>query len=355
MFGFFLRVMSASTIILGAVIILMQPLGQMHANHIIAYSMSSDPTHDNHNLRFHDTSTGITYRQIDSEARHYDVVWSPDGHEIAYQNHDASDWVLSLDSIVSPESRRLVEDAHFAGNMRMLWSPSGDSIIFTNYRDTGSRLILLQSLDIETGIVSDISRVGTLEQPTFVAWLPRGEHLVVRADFPLVHARFAIVDLDNPFQLQHLPPELNLYELMLPLSDATGFVLLAGWEIATLAMDDLANPQTLHDSHVAYTHLALSPDNRHAAFISKPPPTYVGPWTLSVIDIETGDYEIILLTEGILRSVAWSHDGEWLVYSFTPTHSTGMYREIYIMRPDGSQHRLIDSGIMLNTQPAWRP
>lgn len=347
MFRLLLCLILAVWIVFVVAVISVLASGILGDEKVLAFSMAQDAEMNNHWLRIYDVDTGVTHTQYDPNSDHFDVQWSPDGQQIAYLRSTGIVHSVHVLDVEQP-LQKICNLPSYVVSSRAQWSPDGQFLLVSNPQ-------AVYLVDLVNGAMQDITQIGISAQPSFVTWLADSQHVIMRAEFRHSDSRYAIIDVTDPEQIEYLPRQLNLYEQMMPLPDESGYILLSGWEISLVATDNLAVPIALHDAHAAYSHLTLSPDGQRIAFVSKPHPSFTEPWAMSVMDIRTGTYDIIVWTQGIVRDIAWSSDGEWLVYSFTPTRSSQMYREIYRIRPDGTEQHRIHAGYMMNTHPVWQP
>ena len=93
---------------------------------------------------------------------------------------------------------------------------------------------------------------------------------------------------------------------------------------------------------------SFSPDGTRIAFVSD-----LGGvpqvWTIASIG---GWPQLVTALDDPIDDVSWSPDGEWLAFSLAP--GGGMNKQIYLIRPDGSElRRLTDGGSENNRFPRW--
>jgi TolB protein len=104
-----------------------------------------------------------------------------------------------------------------------------------------------------------------------------------------------------------------------------------------------------------------SPDGRRIAFMSAEPdargsdPNY----DVFVVDRDGSGLKELTTWPGEDGWPAWSPDGRWI--AFTTTHDAngryfgvGPYRDVYVMRPDGTAKRRIVVGL-IGAMPVWAP
>jgi len=114
--------------------------------------------------------------------------------------------------------------------------------------------------------------------------------------------------------------------------------------------DDLDRKVTMLGKMVSAGAPSFSPDGKRIAFItaiSGSPQV----WTLSA----TGGWpDQITAFDDPVASVKWSPNGEWLAVQVAP--GGGLTEQIYVMRPDGSEPRMISEGAPTHNQiGAWTP
>ena len=83
---------------------------------------------------------------------------------------------------------------------------------------------------------------------------------------------------------------------------------------------------------------SFSPDGKTLAFISN----MNGLPQIWKVSIEGGWPTLITSTDDPIGSVEWSPNGDWLSFSMAP--GGGMNQQIYIIRPDGSDLKLLTDG-----------
>src|SRR5690348_10184724 len=101
---------------------------------------------------------------------------------------------------------------------------------------------------------------------------------------------------------------------------------------------------------------AWSPDGARIAFQS----TRQGRDDLFVMDVESGAVRRITDGRGFNEYPAWSPDGRWLSFNSTRDGASGSgagayYRDLYVIRPDGSGLRRLTRASGANAEAAWRP
>src|ERR1041385_5700474 len=93
---------------------------------------------------------------------------------------------------------------------------------------------------------------------------------------------------------------------------------------------------------------SISPDGTRIAFISD----LNGVPQVWIVPTEGAWPELITALDDQILAVSWSPTGEWL--SFTLAPGGGMNAQIYVVRPDGSNLRLLtDGGKENNFRGAW--
>ncbi len=87
---------------------------------------------------------------------------------------------------------------------------------------------------------------------------------------------------------------------------------------------------------------SLSPDGRQLAFVSD----LNGVPQVWVVETAAGFPRLITALDDQVGGVSWSPDGEWLVFSLAP--GGGMNQQLYLVRPEGGEPRLITDGGKVN-------
>jgi TolB protein len=113
---------------------------------------------------------------------HYDgaPTWSPDGESLAYESYQAGN--LDIWQVASPTEARQASEVpatnltadSLAGDFAPAWSPEGDVIAFSSWREGDKDLFLL---NLETGRVNRLTETPVAELG--MAWHPDGDQLAV--------------------------------------------------------------------------------------------------------------------------------------------------------------------------------
>ncbi len=353
--GRLLRLIIGCYLLLGLLILTVQGLSQGLANHVLTVSLTDDIDNTPSTMTLIDTRTHVSYAFADDHI-HYNFVWTHDGTRLIYQRWRDNGWTLDVANVVDGTHRRLLDDVIVASRLPMVLSPDDTTLALGIMRDPRiASSIRLHTITLADNQLQDLSTEGVFEMPNRVQWLPDNQRLIVRGDFPRVNTLFSIIDSAQPEQPIYLDSGLNAYEQLIPLSDGSGFLIESGWEIAYLPIDNLASqPETLISGADSYTRIALAPDSRRFAFVEIRGRTSLT-WVLRLYDRETASSSTLLREQGIITDITWSPDGEWLAYYYDPLGKPPNYREVYIIRPDGTGHQQIASGYTWQSTLAWRP
>ena len=87
---------------------------------------------------------------------------------------------------------------------------------------------------------------------------------------------------------------------------------------------------------------SLSPDGKRLAFVSN----LTGNPQVWVVETAGGFPRLVTALDDQVTGVSWSPDGEWLAFSLAP--GGGMNQQLYLVRPEGGEPRLLTDGGRVN-------
>ncbi|MEL6307557.1 MAG: hypothetical protein AAFQ52_05410 [Chloroflexota bacterium] len=302
-----------------------------------------------------DTATGVSFitplrTQFPTTAIRT-MAWSPDGaYHLVGLRTIFDNATFMLQGADDTQIRYLFETTSSFFTMPQ-WSPNSDALVYYE-RGENESIAQLQYYDLQTDTLRPIADIPTIGNSRSIAWLPDNEHLVMRANYSQSDSSFARINVGDATALTYLPVQLNPYERMLPMHDGSGFLLLGGWEIAYVANDALDTPQTLHDAHANYTDIALAPDNKNIAFISKLNTGYTGDWVVTLMNLETGTTQNVFRTPTGVQGLDWSSDSQPLLF----VNVDAPLFNVYTVHADGTSQRLaLEIAYFLSSDVEWRP
>jgi TolB protein len=296
-------------------------------------------------------------------------VWSPDGNQIAMHSfpygREESGEILIFD-IASNQLKRFVDlEPTFAP---VAWSPDGEYIAFTSTKN-GSK-------DIYAIVLDDQSLIQLTNHPAddySPNWSPDGNRIVYGCKRD-GHGEICVTSIvpDESFKV-FLPDLPTVFLRSLPdtypgnLSITSEQIVFAGfvYEESTppysypnleVFITDLTgeDPRRLTYHPAIDTSPSLSPDDQWIAFSSnregdQAPYSIEAPSSLYIMDSK-GD-QVRKLTEMDGTDLAWSWDGNWIAFTYPSFPAV----DIYIIRPDGSDLRMLTDGTLHASSPSWSP
>jgi hypothetical protein len=144
-----------------------------------------------------DMSSSETHLVPGTSRRDRGVLWSPDGSQIAFSKGPASGLIgapgvyeLMIMNADGSDQHKLLEDN--GTNMAQAWMPDGKALIFTTMKADG---VLVQSINIETGLVSLLTQVNY--QNAGIAVSPNGTQIAYEAMLPGERYGIYIANLDG--------------------------------------------------------------------------------------------------------------------------------------------------------------
>jgi hypothetical protein len=151
----------------------------------------------NDGLMVRDMVSGETHLVSGTSSRDHGALWSPDGSLIAFSRGPAlgligaaGSYELMIMNADGSDQHKLLEDN--GSNMAQAWMPDGKTLIFTTMRADG---VLVQSINIETGLVSLLTQVNY--QNAGIAVSPTGKQIAYEAMLPGERYGIYISNLDG--------------------------------------------------------------------------------------------------------------------------------------------------------------
>ena len=272
-------------------------------------------------------NNGKTIKQLtlgEGEVIDYDV--SMDGKFIAYifaeENDTNSIWKMELNG---GKQSKLFDCLKFSCS-EPVWSPEGDRLIFEKSEIGGdgiSGVSKLWWLDAETGESWPVLEDSQAHGKT-VGFSPDGGWV---SYFSPEDESIYIYNLEDG-RSTFFPSEVGMPAAWSPAGDQ---VILPNLDLVIIHGDD-------GDDHLDHTH-----DFQSATH-------------LFLADIETGSIEAVSGDLNVEDTVAsWSPDGQWIAFGRRPAR-TGAGRQLWLMKPDGTDARPLTADLDLNYgPPQWSP
>ena len=210
------------------------------------------------------------------------------------------------------DQRRLTH--HPADDSLPSWSPDGQKIAFSSYRNGGNIQIFVMGSDGQNPI-----RLTDGVNDRNPAWSPDGQRIAFDG--------FGDEDFDG-----------------------------VGWNIEIYVMaSDGKNRKRLTDSPASNLNPSWSPDSQRIAFES----TRHGPTEIYVMNAD-GRKQERLTDNGVADDYpAWSPDGQKIAFSsslvFLGADAREGDYEIYVMDTDGNNRRMLTDNVVDDVHPSWSP
>lgn len=151
----------------------------------------------NDGLMVRNMASGETHLVAGTSRRDRGALWSPDGSLIAFSRGPATGLIgaagpyeLMIMNADGSDQHKLFEEN--SSNVVQAWMPDGKSLLFTTGQADG---VLVQSINIETGVVSLLTRVNF--QNAGIAISPNGKQIAYEAMLPGERYGIYISNLDG--------------------------------------------------------------------------------------------------------------------------------------------------------------
>lgn len=296
--------------------------------------------------------------------------WSPDGTTVVYQ-YSTGNITVTFYSLLDERQRRLLEDRNTSfGVVAGSWSPEGDMLAVF-------RIVYLSGGggrgNEDIGIMSaDISTIGYDSLDLFTTDFSTGDGQQYR-DFSFLPYWSPIENVIAIAALEESQYGLYLINIDTRLIERTGTGIPLSWSpdgrkllslnssddyrTVTFSVVEVASQDaiSLTPKPIPYTYAAYpvwSPDGRQIALpYQEEDQPYA---SLYVVDEATWNWRQ-LTTDLIVRGIAWSPDGDQLVFVGRQPNAVDEYEALYIINADGTNQHLLVDGIDYYSDLVWLP
>ena len=265
-----------------------------------------------------------------SLAQYPDIMWSPDGSQIAFTSNRDSGGGTELYMIEQDgtELTRLTRTPLSVLNFAPI--PSQGLIAYAA-GNPGNCNIYLIDIPFSSTTEPVTTRLD-VENVSHPAWSPDGLKMVYRQPGAL-----CVMDYDgsNPQQLAEVPAEVSAGDVRCSWSPDSSMLFYTVNNVLYITHADGSNPQQLAEvsSDGEGSSFSWSPDGLKLAYCDDG----------GLLSVNSDGSNLQRLANGPISRVAWSPDGSRLAYSFAGVLAKhGMY-SLYTIDADGENQQLIDS------------
>lgn len=213
----------------------------------------------------------------------FTIVWSPDSRWIAYESTAG---IFSA-NIITGEQRQLIDNSYsyFIDD----WSPNGEHIALT-FRE-GGQLSNIIIVDVETGIIQEITSALPSKYDYFVSWTPDSNGILFNTNRFSEELSLHYVDI-NTLEIEpyidafipHISWDSSMTTFTYVIAPyAFQEIYIRTWETG----EDIWLTEGVTIRHENHTRPELSPSRLYVAFVAIPEPH--DRYVLSILNTQTGE------------------------------------------------------------------
>jgi TolB protein len=308
------------------------------------------------------------------EARNFNPVWSPDGRFIAF--HSVGESVGMRSSASASYIYDLENETTISLPQALYiydWSPDSAFLLTAGSTHEGgdSEIYLLRSDGSGLQALTDNQVMDSTP-----AWSPDGTQIAYLSGFPEATLMVMSATGEN---LRPLTIDLAVNREVQPVWSPDSQVIAFVVDGEHVGLDQLSEIYIVHADGTSLRQLTntggvnlnprWSPDGTHLVFYGYAPGAFddvsdTSSLRTEVFLMNADGSDLVDLTQnsGLDYQPAWSPDGEWIAFASTRIWQSENPRGgIFIMRPDGSDLRMVTSEPPFNeggreaNSPVWRP
>jgi TolB protein len=268
-----------------------------------------------------------------TQSANYDPSLSPDGHSMVYISDVAGREQLLVRSLDGHAVRQLTADS--ADHEDPAWSPDGTTIAFVYLRDGHAQIALMPAAG---GPMDLLTPAG--ERVIHPNWSPDGKRVAYCVDDDLKPpkknpASIKVIDLASRQVRVLISGGVNTYPVWSPDGRSLAFRRMVEDTNSEVFVADSsgANVRNLTNSPAFDGWPAWSPDGRRMAFASNRGGT--GDYQIYVMRPDGGDVRLVARTTGRATAPKWAVDGRTVYFPICRREADGGGCEIYSAAVEG--------------------
>jgi Tol biopolymer transport system component len=277
-----------------------------------------------------------------------DPLWSPDGTRLVVECCTGAPGRLFL--LDGPEADPVELAPEVGEATAPAWSPAGDTIAFESAADRSIYVV-----EIDGAMPGSPVRLVEGHGPS---WSPDGSRIAFFASVEGNVDIFSAASDGTDVRRLTDDPAADYSPLWSPAGDRIAFVSERDGDQDVYVMTSDGGDETdVSANDVLDDFPAWSPDGRRIAFVAylrgaDPFSIGSGDAEIFVVDADGGRPVAVSGSRAWDGDPAWSPDGRWIAFTRRAGHG-----EIYVMRPDGSDQRLLRGlpGTANDCCAVWRP